>query len=120
MKILLDMNLSPEWVIFFTLNGIESIHWSEVGDIHATDQTILDWARESGYIIFTHDLDFGAILAATKMKSPSVLQFRTQNIYPDRIGKYLLEVIRKYEHLLESGSLITIDIHKSRIRILPL
>jgi len=24
------------------------------------------WAKEKGYVVFTHDLDFGALLAASK------------------------------------------------------
>lgn len=28
MKILVDMNLTPEWVQFFATEGIESRHWS--------------------------------------------------------------------------------------------
>ncbi len=32
MKILIDMNLSPQWVDVFTTAKIESIHWSNIGD----------------------------------------------------------------------------------------
>jgi predicted nuclease of predicted toxin-antitoxin system len=31
MKILIDMNLSPDWVNYFAASGIEAIHWSRVG-----------------------------------------------------------------------------------------
>ncbi|MEG3848166.1 DUF5615 family PIN-like protein [Microcoleus sp. herbarium19] len=66
MKILIDMNLSPEWTVVFTKYGIESLHWSTVGDPRATDRVIMDWARVNDYAVFTHDLDFGALLAATQ------------------------------------------------------
>ena len=66
MKILIDMNLSPEWTLVFTKYEIESLHWSTVGAPRATDRVIMDWARVNGYAVFTHDLDLGALLAATQ------------------------------------------------------
>ena len=63
MKILIDMNLSPDWCQVFGSNDIESLHWSSVGAVSAPDATIIEWAKSNDYIIFTHDLDFGTILA---------------------------------------------------------
>ena len=68
MKILLDMNLSPEWVPFLTSAGFDAVHWSTVGDRRATDTELMTWARENGCPVFTHDMDFGALLAATRAK----------------------------------------------------
>lgn len=65
MKILIDMNLSPRWVAFLTQAGWEAVHWSTVGDPRATDQSLMAYAREQGYVLFTHDLDFGILLALT-------------------------------------------------------
>lgn len=36
MKLLIDMNLSPLWVDTLTRHGWEAVHWSTVGDPHAT------------------------------------------------------------------------------------
>jgi predicted nuclease of predicted toxin-antitoxin system len=41
MRFLLDMNLSPDWVDEFKRRGISAIHWSQVGDIRASDTTIM-------------------------------------------------------------------------------
>ena len=38
MKILLDVNLSPEWVQALSAAGFETIHWSAVGAITASDR----------------------------------------------------------------------------------
>ena len=57
-KILLDMNLSPDWVAFLQQQGWTAKHWSTVGDPKATDRTIMDWAEANQYIVFTFDLDF--------------------------------------------------------------
>jgi predicted nuclease of predicted toxin-antitoxin system len=45
MKILIDMNLSPDWVDVFAKHGITSVHWSTVGDPRAEDTVLMDWAR---------------------------------------------------------------------------
>jgi predicted nuclease of predicted toxin-antitoxin system len=64
MKILIDMNLSPMWVQFLVAHGIEAAHWSTIGEASAPDSLILDYAPSSGFVVFTHDLDFGMLLAA--------------------------------------------------------
>jgi predicted nuclease of predicted toxin-antitoxin system len=99
MKIVIDMNLSPQWVDVLMLEGYDCVHWSEIGSPNAPDREILLWARSNGYVVFTHDLDFGAILAATKADSPSVLQLRTQNISPKRIGEWVVSAFKQFEEL---------------------
>lgn len=37
MKVLIDMNLSHEWVNYLENEGFEAIHWSSVGEIAAKD-----------------------------------------------------------------------------------
>ncbi|WP_428235011.1 DUF5615 family PIN-like protein [Gracilimonas sp.] len=65
MKILIDMNLSPAWVGFFQAKSIEAVHWSEIGKMNAPDKQILQYAKAHNFVIFTHDLDFGNILAVS-------------------------------------------------------
>ncbi len=120
MKFVIDMNLSPIWVDVFLKNGWEAIHWSTVGANNAPDYEIMGWAKENEYIVFTHDLDFGAILATTQTKAPSVIQIRTQDVTPNALENILFTAIEQHQNLLETGALITIDKHKLRARILPL
>jgi predicted nuclease of predicted toxin-antitoxin system len=80
MKILIDMNLSPEWVQEFDFYHIEAVHWSSVGKFDAPDAIIIEWAKQNKHIVFTHDLDFGTALVLTKAEKPSVIQVRTQNV----------------------------------------
>jgi len=40
MKILVDMNLSPEWARFLAEAGFEAVHWSKVGSKTATDSEL--------------------------------------------------------------------------------
>lgn len=119
MKILLDMNLSPDWVKVLEGAGWEAIHWSTVGDTRASDEVIMAWARENGHIVFTHDLDFGVLLALTRAESPSVIQVRTQDVFPEILGERLVRVLREYEIVLEKGALVTVDEEKERVRVLP-
>lgn len=79
----------------------------------------MNWAKEHGHIVFTHDLDFGAILAASKDNGPSVIQVRTQNVMPNVIGSIVVKAINEFMAEIQSGALISIDVHKSRVRILP-
>ena len=62
-KLLVDMNLSPEWVPMLQRHGWEAVHWSDVGNPRAGDREIMDWAVAHECIVFTHDLDFGTMLA---------------------------------------------------------
>ncbi len=120
MKILLDMNLSPDWVTVFAKNKISSVHWSTIGDPRAEDTEIIDWARTNEYIVFTHDLDFGAMLALTGAESPSVIQVRTQDVTPTHLKTIVLEVLKNHKELLEAGALVILDEGRERVRILPL
>ncbi len=119
MKLLIDMNLSPDWVSVFERHGWEALHWATIGDSRAVDSVIMEWARIHGYVVFTHDLDFGTLLALTKTVGPSVIQIRTQNTMPEHLENLLMPVLRQYEAELERGALITLDETKFRIRILP-
>lgn len=120
MKIVLDMNLSPAWIPFLKAGGHEVKHWSEIGVITATDIEIMEWARNNDYIVFTHDLDFSALLFATEAKAPSVLQLRTEDIRPKTVGKLVLVALQQAEENINQGALVTIDPSKNRIRLLPL
>ncbi len=120
MKILIDMNLSPDWADVLITSGFEAAHWSTIGDPRADDPVLMDWARANGYVVFTHDLDFGTLLALTQAESPSVIQVRTQDVTPAYLSGMVIAALRKYESLLETGALIVLDEGKSRVRILPL
>jgi predicted nuclease of predicted toxin-antitoxin system len=48
-QILIDMNLSPDWVDELTKHGWVSVHWSMIGDPRAKDREIMDWARTNAY-----------------------------------------------------------------------
>ena len=120
MKIVIDMNLSPEWVSVFEAAGYEAVHWSSVGDIKAKDTVIMAWAVNNGYMVFTHDLDFGTLLAISKADTPSVIQVRTQDVLPGKLGNIVLNALKQFQSELETGALVTVNEAKAKARILPI
>ena len=120
MKILIDMNLSPLWVQFLADSGFDSIHWSHVGHPSAPDTLIMDYASANGMVTFTHDLDFGALLATRKTRQPSVIQIRAQDVLPTAIGEMVVRALHASGPHLEAGALVTVHPNRSRIRLLPI
>ncbi len=120
MKIVIDMNLSPEWVSVLESAGYEAVHWSSVGDITALDRTIMAWAVSNGYIVFTHDLDFGTLLALSEADTPSVIQVRTQDVFPSKLSKIVLNTLKQFQSELEMGALVTVNEAQAKARILPI
>lgn len=85
LKLLVDMNLSPDWVPALRKYGWEAVHWPTVGDPRASDKDIMEWAAAHRYVVITHDLDFGTMLALSHEAGPSVLQIRTADTLPDHL-----------------------------------
>jgi predicted nuclease of predicted toxin-antitoxin system len=120
MKLLIDMNLSPRWVDIFTAADIEAVHWSNTGAADAPDTEIMDYARTHDYVVFTHDLDFGALLAVTHAGKPSVIQIRSDDIFPGSAANPVVSSLRQLSADVEKGALVTIDTRKARVHLLPL
>jgi predicted nuclease of predicted toxin-antitoxin system len=104
----------------FAANEIESAHWSTIGDPRAEDVEIMEYARANNYVVFTHDLDFGTMLALTQAENPSIVQVRAQNILPSHLSNTVVAVLRTNQETLEKGALIVVEEGRARVRILPL
>lgn len=120
MKILVDMNLSPRWTAELQSLGFEAIHWSSVGDARAPDSEILEWCAGRNHVLFTCDLDFGAILAASRGSGPSVVQLRSADVVPDAMLERVAGALRQLGTELAQGALVTIEPDHHRVRLLPL
>jgi predicted nuclease of predicted toxin-antitoxin system len=119
-SVLIDMNLSPDWVPVLQRHGWPAVHWSMVGEPRATDRIIMDWAVANGYIVFTHDLDFGTMLALTHATGPSVLQIRAEDVLPDHLEGVVIAALKQHATELASGALVVVDESRSRVRVLPI
>jgi predicted nuclease of predicted toxin-antitoxin system len=120
MRLLIDMNLSPDWRDYLQEQGFEAIHWSEIGDPRAKDRELLHWAKQHAYVVFTHDLDFGHLLALTHADGPSVIQVRSGDTLPQVIGPPVAQALRQHSALLESGALVVVEPAGHRVRVLPI
>jgi len=120
MRLLIDMNLSPRWVSLLTSRGMKAVHWSSLGVANAPDVEIMAYAGRNDYVVLTHDLDFGSILAATHGEKPSVIQIRSEDVRPEMIGAQVIAALLQMEPELEQGALLTVEPNRLRVRVLPL
>lgn len=121
MKLLIDMNLTPRWVSHLNSGGRDAIHWSAVGPPTATDREICEYARRTGFVILTNDLDFPQILAHTKEAAPSIVLMRGEPLVPEKRALALLKAISDCEDELLVGAILTLDwTDRPRARLLPL
>ena len=120
MKLLIDMNLSPQWVERLKVAGMQAVHWSTLGRVDAPDTEIMAYAAAHDYVVLTHDLDFSAVLAATQGTKPSVVQIRSDNLSPAAIGEPLIAALRQMSAELAAGALLTVDPVRTRLHVLPL
>jgi predicted nuclease of predicted toxin-antitoxin system len=91
-----------------------------MGEPHASDRVIMDWAVRAGYTVFTHDLDFGTMLALTHAAGPSVLQIRGDDVLPDSMEGTVIAALKQHDADLAAGALIVVDESRTRARILPI
>ena len=120
MRFLADMGISPRTVAFLRGKGFDAVHLSELGLHRMTDREILVKAYEEGFILLTHDLDFGDLLAASGARLPSVMVFRLRNMRPNQVNLYLDQIIARYGNELEAGAFLSVTEGRVRIRLLPL
>lgn len=99
---------------------VDATHWSAVGALDTPDPEIVRYATTNGFVVLTHDLDFGAILAATGERGPSVVQIRADDVSPFAIGSSVVGALRQMSTEIAEGALVTIEPGRTRLTILPL
>ena len=75
------------------------------------------WAIANSYAVFTHDLDFGTMLALSGADGPSVLQVRCLNVLPEAIGTLVLSLLKSYGAEIEQGALVVADGTATQVRL---
>lgn len=120
MKILIDVNLTPEWCKVLEKHGHEVVYWGHIGASDAADEVILAYAATNGYVLFTNDLDFTTLLFRSKGSTPSVIQIRGGWLLPETAAPYLISALAQCQEQLEQGALLVLNEDRSRIRLLPL
>ena len=120
MKILADMNIPLKYIQLFINKDIDITHWSNIGNPNATDIEIMEYADINNYSILTCDLDFSAILSVTKKLKPSIIQVRASIIYADRAVDLIVAVLHRYKNEISKGAILSLELKKSRVRLLPI
>lgn len=120
MKFLVDMSISPKTAVFLQSLRYDAVHLHNQGLDRLPDPAILEKARNEKRVLLTHDLDFGELLAISGTKLPSVVIFRLRNMHPERVNRYLREVITQHRDALEQGAIISVTEGQIRMRLLPL
>jgi len=119
-RLLIDVNLSPTWAAYLRDAGHDAVHWTSIGPAGAPDEDIVRHAGDNGFVIVTRDLDFAAILAASHAVRPSVILLRGPRQFPRFSGRRIIEVLAQLADELAFGAVVTIDLGKTRFRLLPL
>ncbi len=120
MKFLADMGISPRSVEYLRGKGYDAVHLSEEGLERLADSEVLAKGRAEGRVVLTHDLDFGELMAASGADLPSVVIFRLRDMRPERVNRYLEEIIEGYGELLERGVIMSVVEGRIRVRALPI
>jgi predicted nuclease of predicted toxin-antitoxin system len=120
MKFLLDMGISPEMATILRNLGHDAVHLHEEGLDTLPDPAILERARDQGYILLTHDLDFADLVAASGAQLPSVVIFRLRNMRPEHVSKSMERVLSQSWKALEEGAILSVTESLIRVRLLPL
>ena len=116
----MDMCLPPGLVAGLEDAGHNAVHWSQVGDPKALDVSIAEWAKDNGYVILTHDLDFGDLLFVSNDHAPSVIIVRERDTSVEQLLEPVQRVLTQFEQELRSGALIAMTNSMARVRRLPL
>lgn len=120
MKFLLDENLLPSFRDILRDLGYEAYYAYDVGLAHTPDEDIVSFARRSGHIILTNDLDFSRIMVLSRTEFPSVVTFRLGALNHEFFREIVLLNFSSLADSLGIGSLVTIDDRGIRMRKLPI
>ncbi len=120
MRFLADMGISPGTVRFLRDQGHDALHLHEQDLDRLPDSAILEKAQHESRVLLAHDLDFGEILASSGATLPSVVVFRLRDMRPERVNRYLSEIIAYHGEDFNKGAIISVAEGRVRVRVLPL
>jgi predicted nuclease of predicted toxin-antitoxin system len=119
LALLLDANLPPSLVGRLLSMGIVATHVGERGLGSASDEVLVEHARERSEVLVTHDLDFTRILAASGQTSPSVIVLRLRMPTPSLLASAIQATVARAEADLRAGAIAMVEETVIRVRMLP-
>jgi len=120
MRLLANMNISPETVNVLQEKGLDIIRVSQILPATSSDAEILELARRQNRVLVTQDLDFSALLALGGFDSPSLITVRMTVSDPEAVTEKLLKLLPEIQDVLSKGCAISVDDYSFRIRWLPI
>lgn len=120
LRLLADMNISPQTVEALQREGWDIIRVSQALPADASDEEILEFARQTERVVVTQDLDFSALLALRGYDRPSLVTLRLMMSDPETVTQRLLKVLPRLEHVLKEGAAATVEENVVRFRYLPI
>lgn len=119
-RLLMDMNISPQTVQMLRQQGWNAIRVSDVLPSNTPDNIILDWAIQHQYTLVSQDLDFSGLVALSGLAKPSLITLRLNNSAPHVVTERLLQTLTEISELLDQGYAITVKDKTIRVRQLPI
>ena len=119
MKLLVDMPLSPALAHWLEQKGNDAVHAYDIGLSCASDEELLNKARQENRIVVTADLDYPRLLALAGSKGPGLVLFRHGNYSEKQIEELMDRVMSSIPAPEFSTSIIVVDEKSIRKRRLP-
>ncbi|WP_019877806.1 DUF5615 family PIN-like protein [Sporichthya polymorpha] len=121
MRFLVDQNLSSAICQPLALAGHDVVHVQSVSLDRADDAQILEYAAQERRMIISSDTDFGALLAASRSRGPSVVLTREVSTLPvGELARLLVANLPAVAEDLEAGAIVAVTASAIRVRKLPL
>lgn len=120
MRFLADMGVSMRVVEWLRSTGHDIVHLREQGLHRLPDGEIFAKAQRERRVVLTFDLDFGEIVAATGVKTASVILFRLKNTRSQHVIGRLETVLARSSADVERGAIVVVEDWRHRVRRLPL
>jgi predicted nuclease of predicted toxin-antitoxin system len=120
LRFLIDNALSPLVAERLGEAGHDAVHVRDYDLQAATDEVIVERAREEQRIVVSADTDFATILALRLAREPSFVLFRRgSERRPEQQAALLLANLPAIQDDLATGAIVVIEPGRLRIRTLP-
>ena len=120
LRLLANMNISPETVKALSEKGIDIVRVSQILPPTCLDREILELARQENRILVTQDLDFSALLALGGFDRPSLITLRMSVSDPEAVTRKLIDLLPELQDRLAKGCAVSVDDSSYRVRWLPI
>lgn len=120
MRFLLDGGLSPRVLDLLSTAGHDAVHVRDIRLQSAPDADVLAAALAQGRVLLTLDTDFGALLALSGARQPSIVLFRGEvTRRAEGQARLLLANLDQIATDLTEGAVVVLGDDRIRIRRLP-